>query len=184
MAIAVTWIVTVTVPPEAIVTEPANTLLASVKLAVLALVELLTLLEKLVALNSAGTVSLIALVKVEGPALVTTSVKLVVLPTATVLEPTSLETPTLTVVTTLITAETVDELVPTEVVSEPGAIVLVTVPLSELVTTTEMVQVDACGIKVPIGRVKEPEPGAADAAPALQPVVMTDEGVALTKPAG
>ena len=181
---AVTWIVTVTVPPEAIVTEPANTLLASVKLAVLALVLLFTLLEKLLALNSAGMVSLIEPVNVDGPAFVTTSVKLVVLPTATVLEPTSLLTPRLTVGATPITAETVDELVPTEVVSEPGAIVLVTVPLSELVTTTEMVQVDACGIKVPAGRVKEPSPGVAVATPALQPVVVTDDGVALTKPVG
>ena len=75
-------------------------LLARLKLAVLALVELFTLLEKLVALNSAGMVSLIELVKVDGPAFVTTSVKLVVLPTATVLEPTSLLT---LKVTTLVT---------------------------------------------------------------------------------
>ena len=179
-----TWIVTVTVPPEAIVTEPANTLPARLKLAVLALVLLFTLLEKPVALNSAGMVSLIALVKVEGPAFVTTSVKLVVLPTATVLEPTSLLTPRLTVGITLITAETVDELVPTDVVKEPGPMVLVTVPPTELVTTTETVQVDAWGIKVAAGSVKDPKPGVAEATPALQPVVLTADGDALTKPVG
>ena len=177
-----TWIVTVTVPPEAIVTEPANTLLARLKLAVVALA--LTLLEKPVALNSAGMVSLIELASVEGPAFVTTSVKLVVLPTATVVEPTSLLTPRLTVGMTPITAEAVDELVPTEVVSEPGAIVLVTVPPIELVTTTVIVQVEACGIKVPIGRVNEPVFGVAVATPAVQPMVLTDGGAALTKPVG
>ena len=143
MLIAVTWIVTVTVPPEAIVTEPANTLAFRLKLEVLALMLLFTLLEKLVALNSAGMVSLIELLRVEGPAFVTTKVKLVVLPTATVVEPTSLVTPRLTTGITLITADTVDELVPTDVVKEPAAIVFVNVPPTELVTTTEMVQVDA-----------------------------------------
>ena len=109
---AVTWIVTVTVPPEAIVTVPANTLPVRLKALVVALA--LTLLEKLVALNSAGMVSLIALVKVDGPALVTNSVKLVVLPTATVVEPTSLLTPRLTTLVTV--PATVAELWPLLVV--------------------------------------------------------------------
>ena len=182
MVTAVTWIVTVTVPPEAIVTEPLNTPLTRLKLAVLALA--LTLLEKLVALNRAGIVSLMLLVSVDGPALVTTRVKLVVPPAATVVEPTVLLGLMLTVGTTPITAVTVDELVPTEVDSAPGAMVFVTVPLVELVTTTVMVQVDACGIKVPIGRLKEPALGAAVATPALQPVVVTDDGVALNNPVG
>ena len=177
--------VTVTVPPEAIVTEPANTPLAlKLKLAVVALA--LTLLDTRASVleNWLGRLSLIVPVRVDGPALVTTKVKLVVLPTATVLEPTSLVTPRLTVGTTPITALTVVELVPTEVVNEPGAMVLVTVPPIELVTTTVMVQVDACGIKVPIGRVREPVLGVAVAMPELQPEVRTDEGVALTRPVG
>ena len=85
---------------------------------------------------------------------------------------------------TPITAVTVDVLVPVDVDNAPGAMVLVTVPLVELVTTTVMVQVDACGIKVPTGRLKEPVLGAAVAAPALHPVVVTDDGVALINPAG
>ena len=87
---AVTWIVTVTVPPEAIVTEPAKVLPVSVKLLVEALA--LTWLEiwPSVVVNWLGKVSLKLLVSVDGPALVTTKVKLVVAPTATVEEPTVL----------------------------------------------------------------------------------------------
>ena len=85
---------------------------------------------------------------------------------------------------TEIAAVAVKALVPSDVVSEPGAMVLVNVPPSELVTTTVMVQVEACGIKVPEGRDSEPAPGAADAAPALQPVVVTDGVPALTNPVG
>ena len=75
-------------------------------------------------------------------------------------------------------------LVPRFVVKEPALMVLVTVPPSELVTTTETVQVDAGGINVALGSVTEPELGAAVAAPAIQPVVTTDDGNALTKPDG
>ena len=82
------------------------------------------------------------------------------------------------------TAVATEVLVPTEVVKEPAAIVLVIVPPTELVTTTVTVQVDACGINVPAARVKEPEPGVAVATAPLQPVVKTEEGVALTKPVG
>ena len=179
---AVTWIVTVTVPPEAIVTVPANTLPVRLKLLVVALP--LTLLEKLVALNSAGTVSLIALVNVDGPALVTTSVKLVVLPTATVVEPTSLVTPRLTVGVTEIAAVAVKELLPTDVVNEPDGMVFVSVPPIELVTTTVIVQVEDWGIKVPEGSDREPAPATAEATPALQPVVATAGVAALTRPVG
>ena len=128
-------------PPAAIVTEPANTLLARLKLAVLALA--LTLLEKLVAVNTAGMVSLMLLVSVDGPALVTTKVKLVVAPAATVLEPTDLLGLMVTVGVTEMAALTAAELVPTDVVREPAAMVFVSVPLSEAVTTTVMVQVEA-----------------------------------------
>jgi hypothetical protein len=83
------------------------------------------------------------LVNVDGPAFVTTSVKLLVAPTATVAEPTSLLTPRLTVGVTDIAALTVAELVPTDVVKEPAAIVFVSVPLAELVAMTVMVQVEA-----------------------------------------
>ena len=144
MVMAVTSIVTVTVPPEAIVTEPANTPLAlTLKLAVVALALTLLLTRAIVLLNWLGKVSLKLLVRVEGPALVTTRVKLVVPPTATVLEPTSLLTPRLTTGTTPRTAVTVAELVPTEVVKEPEAIVFVTVPATELVTTAVSVQLEA-----------------------------------------
>lgn len=82
------------------------------------------------------------------------------------------------------TAVATEVLVPTEVVKEPAAMVLVIVPPTELVTTTVVVQVDACGINVPEASVKEPEPGVAVATAPLQPVVKTEEGVALTKPVG
>ena len=82
------------------------------------------------------------------------------------------------------TAVATEVLVPTEVVKEPAAIVLVIVPPNELVTTTVTVQVDACGINVLAARVKEPEPGVAVATAPLQPQVKTEEGGALTKPDG
>ena len=86
---AVTLIVTVTVPPEAIVTEPAKALLVTaLKLLVVALALMLLLMP--VTANWLGIVSLMLPVRVDGPALVTTSVKLVVPPTATVVEPTVL----------------------------------------------------------------------------------------------
>lgn len=180
---AVTCTVTVMRPPLGIVTEPWIVVPLMVKVPVTA--EPLTALPRLWALpNWLGKVSTkLALVSVEGPALLSTKLKLVVAPVATVLVLDSLATDRLTVGTTPITALTVVELVPTEVVNEPGAIVLVTVPPTELVTTTVMVQVDACGIKVPRGSVKEPVFGVA-VAPRLQPLVMTDAGVALTRPVG
>ena len=186
MARAVTWIVTVTVPPGAIVTEPAKVLPVKPKLpvAVLALALTWLLTPASVLVSWLGKLSLRVPVSVPGPLLVTTMVKLVVPPSTSVLLATTLVTPRVTTGTTPITAETVDEFVPTEVVSEPGAIVLVTVPPTELVTTTEIVQVDAWGIKVAAGKVKEPKPGVAEAMPALQPVVATDDGAALTKPVG
>ena len=103
MVMAVTSIVTVTVPPEAIVTEPVNTPPTRLKLAVLALVELFTLLDTRasVLVNWLGKVSLMLLVNVDGPAFVTTRVKLVVAPWATVVEPTSLVTPRLTTLVTV-----------------------------------------------------------------------------------
>ena len=102
-------------PPEAIVTEPANTPLAlKEKLAVVALALTLLATRAIVLLNWLGKVSLKLLVRVEGPALVTTRVKLVVPPTATVLEPTSLATPRLTTLVTV--PSTVAELEPLLVV--------------------------------------------------------------------
>ena len=99
---AVTSIVTVTVPPEAIVAEPANTPLAlKVKVLVVALLLTALLMRLSVLVNWLGKVSLIVPVKVDGPALVTTKVKLVVLPAASVEEPTSLVTPRLTTAVTV-----------------------------------------------------------------------------------
>ena len=101
MVMAVTSIVTVTVPPEAIVTEPANTPLVRLKLAVVALALTLLATRASVLVNWPGKLSLMLPVRVDGPALVTTRVKLVVLPTASVLEPTSLVTPRLTTLVTV-----------------------------------------------------------------------------------
>ena len=101
MLMAVTSIVTVTVPPEAIVTEPANTPLVRLKLAVVALALTLLATRASVLVNWPGKLSLMLPVRVDGPALVTTRVKLVVLPTASVLEPTSLVTPRLTTLVTV-----------------------------------------------------------------------------------
>ena len=141
---AVTSLVTVTEPPAAIVAEPANTPLAlKLKVAVVALALTALLMRASVLLNWTGKVSPIVPLKVDGPALVTTKVKLVVPPAATVVEPTSLVTPRLTTGVTEMTALTVAELVPTDVVREPAGIVFVNVPPIELVTTTVTVQVDA-----------------------------------------
>jgi hypothetical protein len=100
--IAVTSIVTVTEPPDGIVTEPANTPLA-LKVKVLVTAAPLTALamRARVLLNWLGKLSLIVPVKVDGPAFVTTSVKLLVLPAASVLEPTSLVRPRLTTAVTV-----------------------------------------------------------------------------------
>ena len=73
---------------------------------------------------------------------------------------------------------------PTEVVKEPEAIVFVTVPTTELVTTAVNVQVEAGGINVPAGNVRDPALATADTDPALQPVVVVTDGLALTRPAG
>ena len=83
---AVTCTVTVTAPPEGMVTLPAMLLPLMLKLAVLAPPE--TLLLKGTELpNRAGSVSVkLAPVMVDGPALLITMVKLVVAPVATVLE--------------------------------------------------------------------------------------------------
>lgn len=84
---------------------------------------------------------------------------------------------------TLRTAVAVLVLVPTEVVSEPEAIVLVIGPATELVTTAVTVQLEAGGIRVPNDRVKVPAPVAAAAVPPLQLVAAA--GVeAFTRPEG
>ena len=62
--------------------------------------------------------------------------------------------------------------------------VLVTVPLTELVTTAVNVQAEACGIKVPTGSDNELAPATAATLPALQPVVVVTDGDVLTSPAG
>ena len=99
MATAVTWTVIVTAPPLGIVTEPWIVVPLMRKLAVVT-VALLTLEPRLVALaNCAGSVSTkLAPVTVEGPALLITKLKVVVLPTATVVVLLSLLTPRLTTV--------------------------------------------------------------------------------------
>lgn len=81
-------------------------------------------------------------------------------------------------------AVAVVEFVPTEVVREPEAIVFVTVPKIELVTTAVKVQVDPGGITVPTGNVKDPARATAETSPALQPVVVVTEGLELTRPVG
>ena len=74
--------------------------------------------------------------------------------------------------------------VPTEVTKASAAMVFVTVPTTELVTTAVNVQVEPGGITVPIGKVKDPARATADTAPALQPTVVVTDGFALTNPAG
>lgn len=81
-------------------------------------------------------------------------------------------------------AVAVVEFAPTEVVREPEAMVFVTVPTTELVTTAVNVQVDAGGINVPAGNVSDPVLATADTAPALQPTVVVTDGLVLTRPAG
>ena len=91
-------------PPEAIVTEPAKVLPPwKTKAPTVALVALFTLLvmRAAVLVNCAGRLSLMLPVNVPGPAFVTTRVKLVVLPMASVLEPTSLVTPRLITLVTV-----------------------------------------------------------------------------------
>lgn len=83
---------------------------------------------------------------------------------------------------TLNTALAVDVLVPTEVVSDPAGIVLVIVPETELVTTTETEQLEPWGIRVPAASVSEPTPGVEFAVP-IQLVCATEE-VELTNPVG
>ena len=184
MLTAVTWIVIVTAPPLGIVTEPWIVVPLMLKLAVVT-VALLTLEPRLMALaNWPGKVSTkLAPVRVDGPALLITKLNVVVLPTATVVVLLSLLTARLTVGVTAMAAVAVKELEPTDVVNEPEGIVFVSVPPPELVTTTEIVQVEAWGIRVPEGSDNEPEPAVAKAA-LVQPVVVTLEGLLLTKPAG
>jgi hypothetical protein len=83
---------------------------------------------------------------------------------------------------TLNTALTVAVFVPTEVVSEPAGIVLVIVPATELVTTTETEQLEPWGMRVPAANVRDPSPGVEFAVP-IQLVCATEE-VELTKPVG
>ena len=80
------------------------------------------------------------------------------------------------------TAVAVEVLAPKDVTKDPDAIVLVTVPATELVTTVVTVQLEAGGINAPTDKVKVPKPTVAFAEPALQLVCAAD--VALTKFAG
>lgn len=80
------------------------------------------------------------------------------------------------------TADTVELLEPTDVVSEPDGIVLVSDPDTELVTTTLSEQEALGGINVPWARVTVPKPIVALAVPGLQLVEATE--LKLTKPAG
>ena len=72
------------------------------------------LMRTSVLVNWLGSVSTMVPIKVEGPALVTTKLKLVVLPAATVVEPTSLLTPNST--TAVIVPATVADVLPLLVV--------------------------------------------------------------------
>jgi hypothetical protein len=85
---------------------------------------------------------------------------------------------------TEIAAVAVKELEPADVFNEPEGMLLVSVPPIELVTTAEIVQVEACGIRVPEGSDNDPAPATAVATPPVQPVVVTLEGLALTRPVG
>ena len=173
-----------TVPPLGIVTEPWIVLPLMLKLAVLA--PPLTAEPRLAALaNWLGSVSTkLAPSSVDGPALLITKLKVVVAPTATVVVFDSLATPRLTAGNTPSTAVTVAELVPTDVVNEPDAIVFVKDPATELVTTAVSVHVEPCAIRVFAGRVNDPPPAIAKTDPLVQPTVVVTEGLALTTPIG
>ena len=118
-----------------------------------------------------------------GPALVITTDTVMVCPGVLLAGALSVIATSDTELTTK-TAEAAFSLVPTLVTKAPAAIVLVTVPATELVTTTVTVQMDAGEINVPAGRVTDPPPGGAVATPPVQPVVVTAEGDALTNPPG
>lgn len=85
--------------------------------------------------------------------------------------------------TTINPALTVAVFVPTDVVREPAGMVLVMLPDTELVTTTETEQLAPGGIKVPAAKVKVPKPGFELAPPPIQLVCAT-ELVELTNPVG
>ncbi len=101
MLLAVTCTVTVTTPPDGIVTEPKMVVPVMLKPAVVAPPE--TWLPRLVALpNRPGSVSVNEpLVIVDGPALVITKLKVVVAPVATVVVFDSLLTPRLIALVTV-----------------------------------------------------------------------------------
>jgi hypothetical protein len=129
---------------------------------------------------------LILPVKVEGPALATTRVKVVVAPNPTVAVPTVLDGTILTLGKTLSTAVAVNEFVPTEVTREPDAMVLVIVPATELVTTVVMVHTppltEPGGMVNPVPSVKLLPPTTTVAAPPVQLVCATE--VVFTRPVG
>lgn len=83
---------------------------------------------------------------------------------------------------TLKTAVAVFELLPTEVVSDPAGIVLVTVPPTALVTTLEMAQLAPGGMTAPAASVSVPRPVVAATVPGTQ--VVCGEELALTRLAG
>lgn len=133
--------------------------------------------------NWAGTTSsMLAVVSVEGPALLTTREKLTVPPSPTVVRLDVLLTLRLTVGCTLNAALTATVFEPTEVVSEPAGIVFVIDPETELVTTTETEQLEPWGIRVPEASVRDPSPGVELAVPTQ--LVCATELAELTRPVG
>lgn len=168
MATAVTCTVTVTRPPDGIVTDPWTVVPLMLKLAVVA--PPLTLLPRLTALlNWLGKVSTkLPPVSVEGPAFVITKLNVVVPPTPTVVMLANLATVRLTAGVTFNAALTVAVFVPTDVVNDPAGIVLVIAPATELVTTVVTVQTPAGGMVNPAPSVKLLPPAVAVAAPPVQ----------------
>ena len=174
--------VTVTVPPAGIVTEPSTVVPLMLKPAVVAPPD--TALPRLTALpNWPGKVSTNwALVSVLGPAFVITKLKVVVAPSATVVVFASLVTPRLTAGATLKVALPTFEFAPTVVVKDPTGIELVIVPVSVLVTTEVTVQEAFGGMTVPTGKVSVPSPELTEGTPPAQLVAATE--LKLTSPAG
>jgi hypothetical protein len=155
---AVTCTVTVTAPPDGIVTDPCTVVPLMLNVPVLA-PPLTWLLTSVAVPQPAGSVSAKLPPKsVLGPALPITKLKVFTPPANAALELASLVTLRFTSGETLKEAVAAEAFEPTEVVNEPAPIVLTTEPVRVLVTTVDTMQEEFGGISVPAGTVKLPPP--------------------------
>ncbi len=165
----------VAAPLMAVVPTPTRVLVVAPPLTLLVM--------RVIALNWDGRLSTnVPLVRVLGPALLITTVKVFVAPEAMVLLAWTFEIVSVTLGATLRVALAVFELVPTVVVRDPAGMVLVTVPPAALVTTVVIEHTPFAGITVLIGNVRVAPPAFADGVTPeqLEPSV----GPKFTRPAG